>query len=191
MLLPGALEVVESIECLKGEGPADLMEVALTLTSQMMVCGGLTESRQEAEVILRQKIESGQALEHFRKMVQAQGGDPRVIDDLSLLPAASEIVDVVYEGEGGYVKEVHALKIGHALMVLGAGRESVDSGIDLAVGISDLVKVGQPVEKGAVICRLHVNKSHSLAPAEELVGEAVKVEPEVPEPEKLIFDFIS
>ncbi len=186
-----ALEVVESIECLKGEGPADLMEVVLTLASQMMVCGGLSECREEAEGILRQKIESGQALELFRKMVQAQGGDSRVIDDYGILPIASEIVDVVYVGKDGFVNEVHALKIGHALMALGAGRESVDSGIDLAVGISDLVKVGEPVTGGAVLCRIHINRQESLTGAEKLVREAIKVETEAPQPEKLIFDFIS
>ncbi len=186
-----ALEVVESIECLRGDGPADLMEVTLTLTAQMMVCGGLTQNREEAREILEEKINSGMALEHFRKMVHAQGGDTRVIDDLSLLPVASEIVDIAYDGESGFVNEVHALKIGHALMHLGAGRETVDSTLDLAVGISELVKVGEPVAKGSTLCRLHVNKPDSLAPAEKLVREAIKVEAEAPEPGQLIVDFIS
>ncbi len=186
-----ALEVMESIECLQGEGPDDLMEVTLALTSQMMVCGGLSSSREEAEAILRGKIESGQALEFFLKMVKAQGGDPRVVDDFTILPSASDIVDIRCQGEGGFVSEVHALKIGHALMILGAGRECVDSVLDLAVGISDLVKVGQAIEAGDILCRLHFNKPESREPAERLIREAIKVQSAPPQPEKLILDFIS
>ncbi len=186
-----ALEVVESIECLQGEGPGDLMEVTLALTAQMMVCGGLSACREDAEAILRGKIESGEALEFFRKMVEAQGGDPRVIDDFSILPTASAIEDICWRGEGGFVSEAHALKIGQALMVLGAGRESVDSVLDLAVGISDLVKVGQAVEAGDVLCRLHVTKPESREPAERLIREAIKVQSAASQPEKLILDFIT
>ena len=89
------------------------------------------------------------------------------------------------------MSEAHALKIGQALMVLGAGRESVDSVLDLAVGISDLVKVGQAVEAGDVLCRLHVTKPESREPAERLIREAIKVQSAASQPEKLILDFIT
>ena len=171
-----ALEIIEAIDCLRGRGPADLMEIVYFLSAQMLILGGIAGSTDEGRVVLQEKIHSGEALARFRELIRAQGGDPLVLEDYARLPSAEHTCEVLYQGqERGNVHRVDAMRIGLAAMHLGAGRTSVDATIDPAVGISDLVKIGDSVEPGSPLCRLHLNDRSRLAHSREMVQSAVVV----------------
>jgi len=186
-----AVEVIESIECLKNRGPADLMEVTMALTAHMLVLGGLAKVEQEGRAKLQTVLDSGAALEKFREMVAAQGGDARVVDDYSILPAAKLIEDVVAPaGAAGFIATVDALKVGHAGMALGAGRENAQSKIDHAVGLTDLVKIGEPVAPGTRLARIHANDSGRLAEAKKLLLEGITWASVAPLQEEMIREVV-
>jgi len=184
-------EVIESIECLKGRGPADLMEVTYALTAHMLVLGGAAVNEADARKKMTLAIGSGTALRKFREMCAAQGGDPRVVDDYKFLPTAKKLVEVRAPADAqGFVSEVDALKCGHAIMALGGGRAAVTDKVDHAVGLADLIKIGEPVSPGTRLCTLHVNDEAKGARAEALVREAIKFSPTKPEPEPLVQELI-
>ncbi len=169
-----ALEVAESIACLHGKGPADVMEVTYALGEQMLLLAGVTKSAAEARAKLEDGIASGAAFAKFREIVMAQGGDVRVIDDPSRLPAARLRVPVKSQCEG-YVCDVNALDIALAALRLGAGRVRAEDRIDPAVGVSDLVKIGERVTAGGVLAVIHANDEKSLAEAESIVAGAIEL----------------
>jgi pyrimidine-nucleoside phosphorylase len=184
-------EVIESIECLKGNGPADLMEVTYALTGQMLLLGGMAKDEVDARKQMEAAIANGSALTVFREMCVAQGGDPQVIDDYSILPTAKKMVAVNAPADAkGYVSEVDALKCGHAIMALGGGRAAVTDQVDHAVGITDLIKIGERASPGTRLCTLHVNDDPKGAKAEALVREAIKFTPVAPPQAPLIQDLI-
>ncbi len=184
-------EVIESIECLKGRGPSDLMEVTFALTGHMLVLGGVAKDRTVARQQMDAAIADGSALEKFRRMCAAQGGDPRVVDDYRILPTAKKILEVQAPADAaGFVSEVDALKCGHAIMALGGGRAAVTDQVDHAVGIANLIKVGEKVGPGTRLCTLHVNDDTRGAGAEALIRAAIKFTPVAPKIEPLIQDLI-
>lgn len=184
-------EVIESIECLKGNGPADLMEVTFALTSHMLILGGIVKDEAEARQKLQAAIDNGSALQKFREMCAAQGGDPRVIEDYSLLPTAKTLLEVKAPTDAkGFISEVDALKCGQAIMALGGGRASVVDTVDHAVGIADLVKIGDPVAAGMRLCTLHVNDDAQGSRAEALIRDAIKFTLARPDIEPLVHDLI-
>ncbi|MFC4411009.1 pyrimidine-nucleoside phosphorylase [Chungangia koreensis] len=152
-----ALEVKEAIDTLKGQGPEDLTELCLTLGSQMVVVGGKANNLEEAREMLKEAISSGKALSVFKQFVSAQGGNPEVADNADLLPKAKYIVEFLSENEG-YVESLEADEIGTAAMLLGAGRATKDSEIDLAVGIVLKKKIGESVAKGEPLAEIHSNR---------------------------------
>lgn len=154
-----AMEIQEAVATLQGKGPKDLEEVCLILASHMLVLGGKADSEEEARAILQQKLDSGEAFEKLREMVTAQHGDVSQIDDTSLLPEAEMKIEVKSETQG-YVESIQAEEIGIAAMLLGAGRETKDSVIDLAAGIDLRKKIGDAVEVGEVMAVLHFNKPY-------------------------------
>jgi len=166
-----AVEVAEAIACLRGHGHADLMEVTLALTAKMVVLGGLERTDRAARARLQRALDSGAALEKFRAIVAAQGGDPRVIDEPQRLPQAAHVVDVKAE-RAGYVADVDAMAIARAAMRLGAVRERVEHKIDPAVGLTEIAPAGTRVAPGDVLCRLHANDRARLESAGELARGA-------------------
>ncbi len=184
-------EVIESIECLKGRGPADLMEVTYALTGHMLILGGKAKNEADARKQMDAAIANGSALEVFRAMCAAQGGDAKVVDDYKILPTARKLVGVKAGADArGFVSAVDALKCGHAIMALGGGRAAVTDKIDHAVGIADLVKIGAPVSAGTRLCTLHVNDDAKGARAEALIREAIQFSAIAPALEPLIQDLI-
>jgi pyrimidine-nucleoside phosphorylase len=184
-------EVIESIECLKGRGPADLMEVTFTLTGHMLILGGLAQNLAEAQAKMSTAIANGSALQKFREMCAAQGGDARVVDDYALLPTAGQLVPIkAPAGAQGFVGEVDALKCGQAIMALGGGRAAVTDKIDHATGITGLIKIGEPVCPGTLLCTLHANDDVQASRAETLVRDAIKFSPTPPPLEPLIQDLL-
>jgi pyrimidine-nucleoside phosphorylase len=184
-------EVIESIECLKGRGPADLMEVTFALTGHMLILGGVAKDLAEAQGRMEAAIANGSALEKFRQMCAAQDGDARVVDDYKILPTAKIFIEVRAPAEAkGFVSEVDALKCGHAITALGGGRAVMTDKVDHAVGITDLIKIGEPVSPGTRLCLLHANDHAKGARAEALIREAIKFSPTAPKNEPLVQDLI-
>ncbi|EMR07452.1 Pyrimidine-nucleoside phosphorylase [Bhargavaea cecembensis DSE10] len=151
-----ALEVKEAIETLRGEGPEDLTRLCVELGSRMVVAGGKAGSIGEAEGMIQKVINDGSALALFRKFIEAQGGNPEIVDDPAKLPSASEVIEFKAEADG-YVQSIGADDIGLAAMHLGAGRATKDEQIDLGVGIVLKKKVGDAVEKGEPLAEIHTN----------------------------------
>ncbi len=184
-----ALEVKEAIETLKGEGPEDLTELCLTLGSQMVVVGGKADTLEEARELLKEVIENGQALSLFGDLIEAQGGNRAVIEDLSLLPQAQYQIPVAAE-KSGYITKMEADDIGIAAMLLGAGRATKEDEIDLAVGIMLDKKVGDYVEKGETFATIHAN-AEDVSQSTALLLEHIHIEKEKVSPPALIGDVIT
>ncbi|WP_053367017.1 pyrimidine-nucleoside phosphorylase [Bacillus sp. FJAT-27245] len=151
-----ALEVQEAIDTLKGEGPADLTELSLTLGSHMVYVAGKASSLSEARGMLEKAIQDGSALEKMKVFLSAQGGDASVVDEPARLPQASFIFELEAK-EDGFVSEIVADEVGTAAMLLGAGRATKESEIDLAVGIVLKKKIGDQVKKGESLAAIHSN----------------------------------
>lgn len=184
-----ALEVKEAIDTLNGHGPEDLTELCLTLGSHMVHLAKKADSIDEARAMLVEAIESGRALETFKVFVEGQGGDSSVIDQPDLLPQANMTKDIIAQ-TSGYVQEIVADEIGIAAGMLGAGRMTKESEIDLAVGLVLNKKVGDYVEKGDVLVTLHTNTDET-AEVEEKVKRAYRLYDEKPEARVLIYDVIT
>lgn len=152
-----ALEVKEAIDTLRGEGPEDLHELCLTLGSHMVVLAKHADSVEAARNMLEEAITSGSALQKFKDFIQAQGGDASIVDDPSKLPAAKYQIEVKSQ-EDGYISEIEADSIGTAAMILGAGRATKESIIDLSVGLMLHKKIGDQVKKGDALVTIHSNR---------------------------------
>ncbi|RUL89799.1 thymidine phosphorylase [Tautonia sociabilis] len=151
-----AVEVAECVRVLRGEGPDDLRDLSIALASEMLVLGGVAASREEARELCFRSISNGLALDRFRRVIEAQGGDPRVVDDLTLLPVPTLLRDVPSPRKG-VVTAARARPIGRAAMLLGAGRARAEDGIDHAVGVLLHKKVGDRVAEGEPLCTVLAN----------------------------------
>ncbi|WP_102274688.1 pyrimidine-nucleoside phosphorylase [Cytobacillus massiliigabonensis] len=151
-----ALEVKEAIDTLKGEGPEDLTELCLTLGSHMVFLAKKADSLKEAREMLEGVMKDGTALETFKTFLSSQGGDASVVDDPSKLPQAKFTFELEAK-EDGYVSEIVADEIGTAAMLLGAGRATKESVIDLAVGLMLRKKIGDQVKKGESLVTIYSN----------------------------------
>ena len=167
-----ALEVQEAIQTLKGLGPRDLALLCEKLSSRMLSRTGDPTEASQSRTKVAEALRSGRALEKFAEMVAAQGGDPRVIDDPTLLPQAA-LQEVIESPSDGFVISVNARTVGRASMALGAGRETVDSSIDPSVGILLNKKIGDRVEKGEPLCTVFYNKAAKLRICEAAAAGSV------------------
>ena len=184
-----ALEVRQAIEVLRGEGPQDLREVTLALGAELLLLTGEENDMGAARGKLAELLDSGAAWEKFRTLVAAQGGRLEAIDDPSLLPQARQ-VEQILAPEAGYVTRLAARKVGVACGLLGAGREVKGQAVDPAAGVELLVKVGDRVEKGQPLARLHVGRPDRLWEAKQLLAEAYEIGGTPPQPAPLILDHI-
>lgn len=184
-----ALEVKEAIDTLKGAGCDDLTEVCIALASNMtMLVTG--ESLDVCKEKVLGAIKDGSALKKLREMVQAQGGDPKMVDDPELLPKASCIQNVLAPCDG-YIKHMDAEKIGISSVILGAGREKKGDPVDYSAGIILKAKTGSLVKKGDVIAEFHTNLPEKIASAEELFLSAIEYSDTAIEAPVLVYDIIS
>src|SRR5699024_7291686 len=151
-----ALEVKEAIETLKGEGPEDLTELSLELGSQMVVLGGKADTLEEARTKLQGVIDDGSALEKFKVFLKNQGGDASMVEDPGKLPQAKYTFEVE-AGQSGFVEKIGSEAMGVASSMLGAGRQTKDDVIDLAVGLMLNKKVGDRVETGESLVTIYSN----------------------------------
>jgi pyrimidine-nucleoside phosphorylase len=180
-----ALEVIECIDVLKGGGPNDLVEVSVELTARMLVLGKVAKNQSDGDRQVRLAIKSGTGLERLCRIIEMQGGDPRVVEDVTRLPRADERHAVVADRDG-YVNRVDAELIGRASVVLGAGRDRVEDPVDPAVGIVVTAKPGDEVRSGDPIMEIHYRTRPKLEAALALTSRAVTIRDKRPAPGRLI-----
>jgi pyrimidine-nucleoside phosphorylase len=187
-MVGNGIEVIEAIETLKGRGPADLESLSVKLASRMLVLGGVA-SEADAEQKIRSALKSGRGVELFRTIIEKQGGDPRVIDDYSLLPQPTHrrLVTALHSG---CVADLHAELISRATMVLGAGRERVSDTVDHSVGARILVHVGERVKAGEPILELQYRDGSKLDTALALLDGAIRIADSLPSPPPLVLEEI-
>ncbi|WP_035667090.1 pyrimidine-nucleoside phosphorylase [Halalkalibacter akibai] len=183
-----ALEVKEAIQMLRGEGPEDLKELCLTLGSQMVFLAKQAISIEEARSKLEAVIANGEALEVLKTFITSQNGDASIVDNPDRLPSAKYLIEVT-ANETGTVSTIVADKIGTAAMLLGAGRATKDSTIDLAVGIVLNKKIGDSVKKGESLATLHSN-SQEAQQVVEMVLAAYSISDQVVMKPTLIYEEI-
>ncbi|WP_370772971.1 pyrimidine-nucleoside phosphorylase [Clostridium sp.] len=184
-----SLEVIEAIELLKGNGPKDLLELTLTIGSNMLLCAKVAESEEEARKMLIENIENGKGLEKLKEFVKAQGGDITPIDDYSKFPQA-KYVEKVTSPVDGYITKIHAEAFGLIAMELGAGRATKESEIDLAVGIVLNKKRGEKVKKGDVLAYIHSNNEEKIERARKSILENIVIEDSYDLNIPLIYDIV-
>lgn len=185
-----ALEVREAIDTLQGKGPADLIELCLALGAEMLVQAGKAEDPEQGRQQLQEVMAAGLPIRKLRDMIAVQGGDPSVIENLELLPTALVTRDVL-ASQSGYVAAIHARNIGLITMDLGAGRRRLDDVIDLAAGLEILVKVGDRVEKGQTIARVHGSTVAAVVTGCAKVQQAIRLDVAPVEPPPLILARVS
>ena len=174
-----ALEVIECLEVLKGGGPTDLVDVSIELAARMLVLGKVAEDLADADRRARETIRTGAALERFRQIIEAQSGDPHVVDDYSRLPHVPNR-HVVEAERSGYVARLDAELIGRASVALGAGRDRVEDAVDPAVGISIRATVRDAVRTGDPLLELHYRDRARLQTALGLATQAIAIRDDQP-----------
>ena len=184
-----ALEVKEAIRTLKGQGPEDLEQLVLVLGSIMTVKAGRAENTEEAERLLRDSLESGRAFEVFKAFIRAQGGDPEEAEHPELLPSAAYQEAVCAERDG-FVSDIRTEEIGRICLLLGGGRETKESAIDLSVGLVLCKKKGDAVKKGEPLAVIHASDPGKLSEAKKRLLEAYEFTSQKPEAAPLIKDII-
>jgi len=182
-----ALEIVECIETLKCRGPADVEALSVLLAARMLIVAGLEPDEASAERAVRHALTSGAGLEKLREIVSNQGGDPRALDDYSLLPSAAGR-EPVRATRSGFVATLHAGEVGHASMCLGAGRAYLGQAIDHGVGVEVLAPLGSEVRDGDPILMVHHRAGRGLADAMALLNDAVVIADGRPTPRPLVLD---
>lgn len=182
-MVGNALEVQEAIQVLKGEGEPRLTQVAMTLAAYMVMGAGVAQTKEEAWSMLQATIDSGTALEKFAAFVQAQGGDPEYVYHPEKLPRAA-IQEMVYPEASGYLAACKNSEVGMASLILGGGRVTKDSEIDLTVGIQLFAHLGDPVSKEKPFACLYGNDPAKVAEAKSRLLQAytIKETPVKPQP---------
>lgn len=185
-----ALEVKEAIAALNGNGPPDLMEVCIALAIEMLVLAKKATNATEARAIILAALHNGTALAKLASLVRAQGGDPAAVENPKLLPQAP-ICHKVTLDSSGYITKVDALTIGQATMQLGAGRNTKDDLVDLAVGVQLVHKEGAYVKSGDPVAIIHARNISSAEKASELVASAFHLAASLPATPLMILDRIA
>ncbi|MNW27189.1 Pyrimidine-nucleoside phosphorylase [compost metagenome] len=183
-----ALEVREAIDTLQGKGPADLEELCLALGSQMVYLAGKAASLEEAEEKLREVMQSGKALDKFKEFIRNQGGNEQVVDRPDLLPQAAYQIEVPAD-QDGVVAAITADEIGTAAMMLGAGRATKESDIDLAVGLMLNKKIGDTVRKGESLVTIHANREE-VDEVIRMIREHIQIADQAVAPQ-LVYDVVT
>ncbi len=167
-MIGNALEVVEVLEILRGEGPEDLRQLCIELGGWMLHLGGVASTVEHGKKQSSELINSGKALEKFRQMVELQGGDASVIDDPKKLPQARHTISLVSR-KSGYIASLQCEQIGTACVILGGGRERKEDSVDPAVGIVLNKKVGDRVVAGETLATIHYNAETRAEQARKLI----------------------
>ncbi len=170
------LEIAESVAVLKGQGPADILEISFALGECMLKVAGLTTAAAGAKGLFREAIASGRALDVFRRFVAAQGGDPRVCDDPARLPAAAERTELPAPSTG-FIESIDAFEVGMAAIDTGAGRKKKEDAVAPGAGFVFHAKIGDPVEKGRPLVTVHSDRPDRLPAVLERLSGAIRIGP--------------
>ncbi len=184
-----ALEIFETVACLQGEGPEDLMTVTLEIAGMMLEMGGKAPSVAEGKKLAEAAIADGRGLAKFREMVAAQGGDTAYIDDPGLFPQAGKKIPVRAEKDG-YVHSIDTLEMGMIGVALGAGREKTEDAIDMSAGIIFARKVADRVAAGDTLLTLFTNREDGLEEITRRAQRAVVVEDSPCQPYPIIYKVV-
>lgn len=184
-----ALEVIEAVEVLKGQGPEDLRHECLVLASEMLHLAG-RGTAEECKKLAQEVLDNGRALDKFVEMVEAQDGDANYIKNTDLFEQARHVHEVKAK-KTGYIFEMDTEKCGTASLVLGAGRKTKEDAIDFAAGIKIKKKTGDPVQEGDVLAIFYTNNESSLEEAEQLYQEAISIHKESPGPRRQVLARVS
>ncbi len=186
-----SIEVLEAIQTMKGDGPSDLTELCFELAARMIQISGI-DTYQNSKIILEKNIRSGKVAEIAKKWIQAQGGEPKVIDDPeSYLNISSDILEFRAQKDG-YIFKIDTQAVGVASMVLGAGRAKKEDVIDPSVGIKVVKKLGDYVKKGEVIAYIYKSAASNYEESLNLLEHAYAINKEKPDSDeyKLIYEVI-
>ncbi|MFZ0291228.1 MAG: thymidine phosphorylase [Candidatus Sulfotelmatobacter sp.] len=173
-MIGNALEVVEVVEVLRGEGPEDLRQLCIELAGWMLHLGGVADEVEDGKTQSEKLIASGKGLDRFRQMVELQGGDPRVVDDAKKLPQARHTT-IVSSPKNGYLASLQCEQVGTACVILGGGRERKEDSVDPAVGIVLHKKVGDAVSVGETLATIHYNAETRAARAQQLLEASYQI----------------
>jgi pyrimidine-nucleoside phosphorylase len=184
-----SLEVAEAIQTLQGEGPPDLTELSLVLGGYMVWLANRADSPESGKKMVANSLKSGQGLAKLSQLIRAQGGNPAVIKDLSLLPAAA-LVQPLFARKDGWIKRIECRNLGLVAMKLGAGRTKLEDTIKPEVGLKFLVKVGDHVKKGSLIAEIHASNQPDLERAVLEVEQSYHLTNRAVEPISLITESI-
>ncbi len=185
-----AMEVQEAIDTLRGEGPADFQQLVEMISGEMLLIANAAHSPEEAAARVRAAIASGAALAKFAAFVAAQGGDARVVEDRTLLPAAPVHVPVTAPCSG-YIHAIDARAVGLAVVALGGGRQKKGAAIDPRVGVTVQAKVGDPVATGDALCTIHAADETSARWVVDRLLEAYTLQPEPAQTLPILLDRIA
>jgi pyrimidine-nucleoside phosphorylase len=184
-MIGNALEVVEAVEVLRGRGPEDLRELCLHLAGWMLHVGGVSKTVAEGTQLSSEVISSGKALEKFRRMIELQGGDALVLDDVKRLPQAKHTMQVMSPASG-WISSMHCEQIGTACVILGGGRERKEDSVDPSVGITLHKKVGDRVDAREALATIHYNAEARAERARYLISDSIHVTDAAPARRPLI-----
>jgi pyrimidine-nucleoside phosphorylase len=185
-----ALEVMEVSQTLQNAGPVDLTRLSLELAARMIHLGKAAATLEEAREIAQRKLLDGSGYRKLKEVIQAQGGNPLVLDRFELLPNATGMREIT-SPRSGFVSSIDAEDIGRAAMMIGAGRDRKEDQIDPAVGVILEVKPGHRVEMDSVLCRLYYTREDHVEEAAQLVEDAFRISNQPPEEYDLILEVVS
>jgi pyrimidine-nucleoside phosphorylase len=180
-----SIELIEAFETLKGRGPDDFNTLCRELSAEMFVLGGAADDVKKGREVYDKLIKSGAAADKMRAIIRAQEGDSRVIEDYGLLPRADQHQEV-FASKSGYVQAIDTEAIGHASMLLGAGRARLETAIDLGVGLTVHAKLGDKVDKDTSLVTIHLNDPGRAEEAAEDIRAAYTIGPQYIAPSQLI-----
>ncbi len=169
-----SLEVMEAIQILRGEAEGDLKELIVELTVHMLLLGEVSSSREDALKRITRALEDGSAVRKLQEMITLQGGDPRVCEDITLLPKASRVIEIPAPADG-WITAIQTDEIGMAAVILGAGRMKKDDPIDPAVGLWMHKRLGDPVKKGELLAEFYVQNTDVLEEARNRFIKAIRI----------------
>ena len=184
-----ALEVMEVSQTLQNAGPTDLTRISLELAARMIFLGKITPTLDDARELAQKMLLDGSGYRKFKAIIQAQGGNPQVLDRFELLPNATGAREIL-SPRTGYISAIDAEYIGQASNMIGAGRNVMGEPIDPAVGVILEVKIGQKVEAGGVLCRLYYTAEEHVEEAAQLIEDAFRISAQAPDERELILEVV-
>jgi pyrimidine-nucleoside phosphorylase len=184
-----ALEIMEVSQTLQNAGPTDLTRISLELAARMIYLGKVTPALDEARELAQRKLLDGSGYRKFKEVIQAQGGNPQVLDRFELLPNATGVREIS-SPRSGFVSAIDAEYIGQASAMIGAGRDTKEDAIDPAVGVILEVKVGNKVDSGGVLCRLYYTSEEHVEEAAQVVEDAFRISGQPPDERELILEVV-